>query len=534
MLILIPILLLLVFAIGLNLLGRYKLAIGSTWLFTAGAVLLVWVLYIISRIKLPEGLKIFNWSPLGIGSDPLLFSLSKQTWIFAFLLVSLLVGVIFTDTVRLGRGDYLTTWTGSMVLTAVGLLSVYSQTLLAVIITWTIIDIVEFVILVRVIQHPRVHQAAVLEFITRILGTSMIIAALVFSDFHGVISENIQFSKEVYILILLGSTLRLGVLPLHVPLTANLPLRRSLGTILRFVAPLTVFSFLVQIQPQLHLQITKFDRFLFPIALITALYGAVKWATAQNELTGRSFWMLAFSGLVLMAVLEGKTESIIAYSLIMIICGGFVFFHSYSIKWSVVMGVICSISLLGIPYTPAAPLWLVLRQSNGFVNILLVITLSLLFVGFAKFVVRKRESNSQVELWMVLFYTIGLFLLILVPWLTLIWRFSEIKEAQVWAVPVMCLVFIWLSFVATRFKIGQKLLSLPAITKIKPIYERVGKLMGRFFEFEWFVGFLRGFLGFLSYPLHFFSRILEGDGGLLWSLLFLALISSVIIKGVQP
>lgn len=134
MLILIPIILLLFFAGGINLLvSRYKLSLGTTWLITAAAVLIVWVSLIIFRIILPEGVSITNWSPQGIGADVLVFKLSERTWIFAFLLVSLLIGVIFTDTIRFGQSNNLVTWAGSMVLTAVGLLSIYSQTFLAVI-----------------------------------------------------------------------------------------------------------------------------------------------------------------------------------------------------------------------------------------------------------------------------------------------------------------------------------------------------------------------------------------------------------------
>lgn len=532
MLILIPIILLLLFAVVINLLGRYRLSIGSTWLIAAGSALLVWIVLIVFRISIPDGLTIDNWSPMGIGSDLLVFELSSRTWIFAFLLVSLLIGVIFTDTIRFGHGNNLTTWTGSMLLTAVGLFSIYSQTLLAVIITWSIIDIVEFGLLIRVIDHPRVHTAAILEFSSRILGTVLLIAALVFSDFHAVIVENVQYSGAVNILILLGATLRLGVLPLHVPLTANLPIRRSLGTILRFVAPITVFSFLSQIQPQL--QHSGFSRFLLPIALLTAFFGAVKWISAKNELVGRPYWVLAFSGLVLISFINGQSDGVIVLSMMMLICGGFVFLHSYSSKPATVLGMLCLLGMVGLPFTPSTPVWVSLSVSNPIINLILVSIVSLLFLGLLNHLLRKHDNNSSKEVWMQLFYTVGLGVLMIVPWLIMIWNFHEFQGTAIGSAIIVCLLLIVRFIMIWRNIKNIKGVLPPFIQKINQPLAVIGKIIGIFFQFEWFSKFLWYIYALLEKPIRFFTRILEGDGGLLWSLLFLALISSVLIGRVVP
>ena len=427
MLILIPILLLILFAVTIHYLGRYKLSIGSTWLITAGAVVLIWVIFIVFRILMPEGVSINNWSPFEIGSDLLIFQLSEETWIFAFLLVSLLLGVVFTDPVRLGQGNNLTTWTGSLVLTAVGLLSIYSQTFLAVIITWSIIDIVEFGILIRVIDHQKVHLAAVIEFTSRIIGTLLIMAALIFSNSHGSIVDIPEYSKTVYLLIFLGATLRLGVFPLHVSLTANLPVRRSLGTLLRYVAPISVLSLLTQIEPQTqHSNMVN----LFSLLLVfTALYGASKWVSVKNELIGRTYWILAFSCLALLKFLNGQIDGMIALSMILILCGGYVFFHSFATKFTAWLSVFCFIGLMGFPFTPGAPIWVGdVGSTPGLIRLLYLIAIMLLFMGFFKHILRQRDQEPLKELWMQLFYSTGLLLLAVVPWVFLIWRFKIVQK----------------------------------------------------------------------------------------------------------
>lgn len=529
MLILVPILLLLLFAAIIQFFGRYRhLSIGSTWLITAGSVVLVWIIMIVLRAVLPKGISIDDWSPLGIASDQLVFKLSENTWIFAFLLVSLLVAIILTDTVRLGQGNNLATWTGSMLLTTVGLFSIYSQTLLAVILSWTIIDIVEIGILISVINHQKMHSAAVVEFTLRIMGTMLVIAALILSKAQNVIEGSTQFSHAVYLLLILGATLRLGVLPLHIPLTANLPIRRSLGTILRFVSPLSVLSFLSQVQPQL--QYSKVILFFIPIALITALYGATKWASAANELTGRPYWMLAFSGLVLASFVQGHTEAIVALSIIMVLGGGYIFLRSSATRFSFILGVVCLIEMTGFPFTPTSPLWNGSQTDNALLaNLGYSITIFILFIGFLRHLLRSRKEEAPKEMWMHLFHSVGLILLVLIPWITIIWRFSEIRAGQEWVGPIICIMLCGLSFGIKRTRTPRLLLENPAFQKIKAPAVILGRALNEFFTFEWFYLIFKRLFGLITLPIRFFVNILEGDGGLLWSLLFLALIASVLV-----
>lgn len=533
MLILIPILLLFLLAIAILLLGKYKLSVGSTWLVTAGSVLFVWMLLIVFRVALPGGVLISNWSPLGVGADLLVFKLTDTTWIFAFLLVSLLVGVIFSDTIRLEQGNHLTTWTGSMVLTAVGLLSIFSQTLLAVIITWTIIDFVEVGILIRVLNHPKVHFAGIIEFATRIIGTILVVSALVISNFHTEITGIAHYSQAVYILFILGSILRLGILPLHVPLTANLPIRRSLGTILRFVAPISVLSFLVQVQPQL--QYSAINRIILPFALITAFFGSIKWALAKNELSGRPYWMLAFSGLVIVCALRGQADGIIALSVILVICGGFIFLNSYSTKLLKTISVIGMVGMIGFPFTPTALIWTSLMNSaHPLANILFIIIICLLIFGFLKHLFRPKNLNSPKELWMKLSYSFGSWFLILTPWVTLVWSFELIRNSTEWISPIIALALSGILFFLPKSRPGKKILGKPVILRIIAPLTVLGRLIGKFFQFEWLFFLGRMVNSLIARPLTFLVDILEGDGGLLWAFLLLALISSVLIGEILP
>ncbi len=528
-----PIILLLLFATGINFAGRTKLSPGTTWLVTAASVLLVWVSIILLRIDLPAGLMIRNWTPFAVEENLLLFNLNPRTWVFAFLMATLLTAVIFTDTIRFGMGNSLITWNGSMLLTAMGLLSIYAQTFLGVILTWMFIDVVEMVILLRITNHEKIHYAVFIEFITRIFGTGLIIAALVLSGNHAAITDLSSIQQNVYLMLILGAFLRLGVLPLHVPLTANLPIRRSLGTMLRFVAPISVFSFLSQIPPQPQFQ--GINEVFTTVSLIVALYGSLRWAVEKNELAGRPYWMLAFSGLAIASFLNGQINSLTSLCVIMIVSGGFAFLHSRNSKVSLSLGILCLASVSGFPFFPTESVWsLGEGLQKGLFSIFYFSSLALLFFGFIKNLLRSRESKEVPETWMKLFYFSGLFFIGAAAWILIIWRAEGGINGTSWVLPALCLgTAALLVFLRSR-KFIRNIIHRRSLQNIIMPLTLAWKGAAAIFSFEWFFTFLKIIFNVVSQPLKFFVRLLEGEGGLFWSFLFLAVISSIIMIEVVP
>jgi len=85
-----------------------------------------------------------------------------------------------------------------------------------------------------------------------------------------------------------------------------------------------------------------------------------------------------------------------------------------------------------------------------------------------------------------------------------------------------------------RRKIWDWLIQKQAVQRLFIPFKLVGKILNVFFQFEWFFTFLRFLFDFFSKPLKFFVNLLEGDGGLLWAFVFLALISSILIGDILP
>jgi hypothetical protein len=85
-----------------------------------------------------------------------------------------------------------------------------------------------------------------------------------------------------------------------------------------------------------------------------------------------------------------------------------------------------------------------------------------------------------------------------------------------------------------RRRFWEWLMLKPMLQRVLVPFTLIGKILNVFFQFEWFFIFLRKLLDFFSRPLKFFVNLLEGDGGLLWAFVFLALISSILIGDILP
>jgi hypothetical protein len=158
----------------------------------------------------------------------------------------------------------------------------------------------------------------------------------------------------------------------------------------------------------------------------------------------------------------------------------------------------------------------------------------MIFIGFYKHMTHQREQESNKEIWMKLFYSIGLGLLIVIPWIMLIWNFKEVKSSTNWIAPGICLGSVSLLLWMMKSKPGQKLWGkISLLPRIEPV-KKIGGLIGVVLQFDWFYPFVRRIIDLVALVVRFFIKLLEGDGGLLWEILFLALISSVLIGKIVP
>ena len=115
------------------------------------------------------------------------------------------------------------------------MLAVLSANLLTLILAWTLIDLIELVILQANSSERTLGIQTVMSFAMRVSGTVLAMVAALISRSQNLPPTFAQMPAINALLLLLAVGLRLGVLPLNLPTAQTLIVRRGLGTTLRIV-----------------------------------------------------------------------------------------------------------------------------------------------------------------------------------------------------------------------------------------------------------------------------------------------------------
>ncbi|MHC1739994.1 MAG: hypothetical protein AB9897_02665 [Anaerolineaceae bacterium] len=529
MLIFLPALLIVLSIIGLLVLRRTHLPIGTLWLLLAVFALLNWGALLFLRMHLPESLEIPNWFPLSISVDPLILGIGKDNWYLIFALASVLVGIIFTSSIHLQKTDVFSNWIEILTLTAVGMIALLAQSPLAFLIMWALIDIVELIVFTIINQEQKISVQTYTIFIGRALGLGLVIAAMVLAYQTGSILELTTANGNILTLLIAGVSLRLGVLPLHLPYTQEFSRRRSLGTILRLLVPLSAFAFLSKLAvPQF---ISGFNLIILILGVLSSLFGAINWFVSKDELAGRPYWLLAFSGLAICSYFHGQPGSVIVWGVLLATIGGWIFLSELRLKKIGFTLPIALVGIVGFPFTPAAAGFVgIIGGPLQILNIFFWISLVFLIGGLIKFLTKQTELLIPTENWMKLFYTLGLSLVVLSPWVILLFKADGWNETRTWWVSAIILfpIAAVMIFKLIRQKNYENLKT--KILEFLVLFSPISQMINRFFHFDWLYKFLGYLFNLARRGLEWINLILEGESGILWALVFLALLVSLLVN----
>ncbi len=526
MLLFLPVFLTLIFTILIQVIGLSRIPLGTKWLILMVIAVLLWGTTLALHLILPLTQTIGQWLPSGQSSETLTFTLDRASWTLSMALLSMLVGIILTDTSRLGSSQSLSEWTQLLLLTFLGLLSVLADSPLAFLLSWTLIDLVEIIVLVRIHRKDELPVQTLAVFGSRFAGTIFVLLAMVLGYQNGSALDLSQASGTPLILLVFGAALRLGVVPLHLPYTLDINLRRSLGSALRLIPPLAAFVFITRLP--VITSISGWLGFILLFAVLGTLFGSIKWFSSKNELEGRPYWLMAFSSLALISLLNGKPEVAGYLGLIMAVLGSWTFLQSIELTWLKFLTPLAVLAIIGFPFTPSANLAGALTQGAASATFFFVwIGLAFLSAGLVKFSVAQSREQKTVETWQRLFYIAGMVFLLLVPWLVEIWYFSEWTSdsglISGLATAILLGIILGLTFSA---KVRAAI--LPKLTKrFFDLTKKIGSILERFFHFDWFYLFIGFFVNLVERALNSINAILEGEGGILWALVFLVLLISL-------
>lgn len=532
MLILLPVGLLLLGSLAIFILDLTRPKYGTSWLIAAGMGIIAWVIIFYSRLRLPTTLNLMSWNSPNLnltGHFSLL--LDYQSWPYALALITILLAMIFTDAARTRYDSSPRAWSASLVIAALGLFAIQSGTSLTMMVAWVLVDMLELFHLIRLQETTQFNLRIIIAYGVRTVSILLLFFGTMQGWAAGGDFDLTQIPASAGFVFLLAAGLRLGVFPLNLPYLKEPLLRRGTGNIIRMTPVAASLSLLARlpvdlITPDLHRWLPLFMGLL----ALAALYAAARWLTAVDAVDGRPFWVIAWASFAAASVLNGAPQASIPWGMALMLPGSLLFLYYPRIQRINYLLLFGLVGLLGLPYTPAASGWTGLL-GNG-VNIwtfFLIIAHGLMVIGYLEHALKPGGEAGALESWARLVLPLGLILIIqsiialgLVGWPGAftpgVWWLALISNALI----LIALVLI------RRSGISAPYFQLPSSSKLRIISDWFFPRIEPVFRLDWLYQVAWKLYNFLGRILKIISSILEGEGGILWTLLILVLLITLL------
>jgi hypothetical protein len=516
MLILLPIILLVLTALTLVILRLARPNFKYSWLIAAGGAILALAAVFLWQLRLPQFLTLPAWQLQEFFSYSPTWLADKISWPYALALTALALANVLTSVARLDINPV--TWAGTFMLTALGLLAVLAENPLALVLAWMALDLTEFVTMLLSVEGESQSEGVVIAFAARLAGIGLVVWASIASIAAGAPLNFVVTPTRVGLVLLLAAGLRLGVLPLHLPYAQERTLRRGFGTSLRLVSAASSLALLARI-PRAAVS-DALAPYLLALTVLAALYAGWMWLRASDELTGRPFWLLGMAALAVAATLRGSPTGSIAWGIALLLGGGHLFLNSARQRSLIWLAALALLSLAALPYTLTASGWLNPAAAPLWFWLPFLPAQSLLLAGFLRHSLSMGETSLESQPpWIKVIYPLGLIAPPLVQILLGLWGWNGARQIGVW----------WAGLAASG------LAALLAWLAVKVLAKRAapggGSRWVDIFRLDWLYRAAWGLYRFLGRLSRLLTSTLEGDGGVLWSLVILVLLLSLITLG---
>jgi|SRR5271157_102079 len=513
MLILFPVFLLLLTALSLLVLRFTQPDFKYPWMVAAGGSLAALLSVFLWRLHFPLTFSLPSWQPANLFPSSPTWLADDISWPYALALAALAVTGVWTAVVRAESNS--ATWAGTFLVTAMGILAVTAGNPLTLILAWTAMDLTELLSMLRSTEGENQSENVVIAFAVRLAGTGLVIWASTVSSSLGTPMDFRAVPTRAGIYLLLAAGLRLGVLPLHLPYRQENVLRRSFGTSLRLVSAAGSLALLSRI-PSGALN-NPLLPFLLILVALPALYAGWMWLRASDELIGRPFWIMGMASLAVAACLRADPAGSTAWGVALILDGGLLFLFSARQRSLLILPLLAIWGLSALPFSPTASGWRTENQSSVLFLIPYLPAQGLLIAGYFRHALHRGETSFESQArWAKVIYPSGLFLPAGIQILLGFWGWSGARTTGLW----------WAALTSLILAGGFTALALMLLNRLVPAAGPAR--WTEIFRLGWFYRIVQSLYLFLERIVHALTSTLEGDGGILWSLLILVLILSLI------
>lgn len=487
--------------------ARYHPRFKYDWHLGIAGGLAVWVLVLIAGLQLPAQISFFTWQPESLfPSSPALLA-DRLSWPLVIGLATLLLLILLTSPLRMESVNH-NAWAGNFGLAAAGMIAVLSANPLSLVMAWSAIDLIELAILLRIVKSIAARRRLLMVLSFRTLGTGFFLIPLMLNPAGNTFADFAGIPTFQNLLLLLAVSLRLGVIPVTVSFLHEHPLRRGLGSSLRFVPAVASMVALARTAggelPGLWVNI------LLGLTLLAGFYAALTWLAAKDDIEGRMEWVLGMSALALVAHILNQPEGVVIFGVVMVLGGGLLFLTTIRNRRSLLLQVITVVMSLGLPYTITWASAGIFSQPFPWLALLTLPLHAAYLVGYLNQARKPVESTVPHENWRVFLGYLGILTGFCVYVLLGVWNLRDGARYASWPGVVALVMVILFAVILRRWS--------PALP------DRFSDGLRTIFSFGWAYRVFAAASSQVANGVYFMNRILEGEAGILWALLLLVMI----------
>lgn len=521
MLLLLPLIFFALIAIVLGIFRWRGMRMAYLWLVPVIIALVCWLIFVIlpipsngNVIRIPGLFSLFKGGGLS-------FNLAETSWGFIFLVITLVLVYFLTLLVRLEDEKRTALWIGWLSLSTAAILAFTAGNLTTLVVTWSFFDILDFIFTFLFFRTGNLRESLGNFLFSRVPSLGLLIISGIFLSSPGDQWLPAPLLPAAYFLLFLAALFRMNILHFR---TENSDFEKnifSFDLLKRMLLVLLGFSLL----SLLPIQFLSDQSQIALMSLLSLLAVLLIFISLKRKISTRDLWLNVIICLGFMTTISGSTIALVGWAGVVMLGMGIPFFYSHRSKRYRMFGLLGILSLAGLPYSISGFALAGLTTSLSMIWLIPGLFIySFLLYDHIRYIYTLEEEKETSETPYLALNLFGLFLFSLSPFTILIKNpILASNVLRFWwigiVLTIFCLIYYWM-----EKKVRWKVTFIKRLDSLILNFNNIAIIQWLRDIWLWISWFVSGLVQFLT-------RLLEGEGGVLWAVVILVLLVSLISVG---